>query len=115
MQMMVPRYLEVSIDTLVREQEKMRSQMAQAFGVGAFGPLEDQVRRNMEIFERTFAMFAPPFVRREGQAAEADKGPARAPEGGEIDDLKRQMEEMQKRLERLGNKEAGGKEPGRNE
>jgi polyhydroxyalkanoate synthesis repressor PhaR len=115
MQMMVPRYLEVSIDTLVREQEKMRTQMAQAFGVGAFGPLEDQVRRNMEIFERTFAMFAPPFVRLEGQAAEADKGPARAPEGGEIDDLKRQMEEMQKRLDRLGNKEAGGKEPGRNE
>jgi polyhydroxyalkanoate synthesis repressor PhaR len=104
MQMMVPRYLEVSIDTLVREQEKMRTQMAQAFGVGAFGPLEDQVRRNMEIFERTFAMFAPPFVRREGQAAEPDKGPARPPEGGEIDDLKRQMEEMQKRLDRLTDK-----------
>jgi polyhydroxyalkanoate synthesis repressor PhaR len=114
MQMMVPRYLEVSIDTLVREQEKMRTQMAQAFGVGAFGPLEDQVRRNMEIFERTFAMFAPPFVRREGQAAEADKdkAPPRAPEGGEIDDLKRQMEEMQKRLDRLGNKDTGTKEPG---
>jgi polyhydroxyalkanoate synthesis repressor PhaR len=114
MQMMVPRYLEVSIDTLVREQEKMRTQMAQAFGVGAFGPLEDQVRRNMEIFERTFAMFAPPFVRREGQAAEADKdkGAPRAPEGGEIDDLKRQMEDMQKRLDRLGNKEPGNKKPG---
>jgi polyhydroxyalkanoate synthesis regulator protein len=55
-------------------------------------------------------MFTPPFVRREGQAAEADKGPARPPEGGEIDDLKRQMEEMQKRLDRLGNKEPGQKE-----
>src|ERR1700710_2989149 len=42
MQMMVPRYLEVSLDTLVREQEKMRTQVAQAFGVGGFGPLEDQ-------------------------------------------------------------------------
>jgi polyhydroxyalkanoate synthesis repressor PhaR len=115
MQMMVPRYLEVSIDTLVREQEKMRTQMAQAFGVGAFGPLEDQVRRNMEIFERTFAMFAPPFVRREGQAAEADKGTPRAPEGGEIDDLKRQMEDMQKRLDRLGNPEPGTKVPGAKE
>jgi polyhydroxyalkanoate synthesis repressor PhaR len=114
MQMMVPRYLEVSIDTLVREQEKMRTQMAQAFGVGAFGPLEDQVRRNMEIFERTFAMFAPPFVRREGQAAEADKdkGAPRTAEGGEIDDLKRQMEDMQKRLDRLGGKDTGAKEPG---
>ena len=32
MQMLVPRYLEVSIDSLTREQEKFRDQMAQAFG-----------------------------------------------------------------------------------
>jgi polyhydroxyalkanoate synthesis regulator protein len=35
MQMLVPRYLEVSIESLTREQEKFRQQMAQAFGVGA--------------------------------------------------------------------------------
>jgi polyhydroxyalkanoate synthesis repressor PhaR len=97
MQMLVPRYLEVSIESLTREQEKFRQQMAQAFGVGTFGPLEDQVRRNMEMFERAFAMFAP-FARREGQAAEEDK--SQAP-GAEIDELKRQLSEMQKRLDRL--------------
>src|SRR4030081_3046760 len=70
MQMLVPRYLEVSIDSLTREQEKFRNQMAQAFGVGAFTSLEEQVRRNMEMFERTFAMFAP-FARRESAEAEA--------------------------------------------
>ncbi len=32
MQMLVPRYLEVSIESLTREQEKFRHQMAQAFG-----------------------------------------------------------------------------------
>ena len=32
MQMLVPRYLEVSIESLTREQEKFRDQMAQAFG-----------------------------------------------------------------------------------
>ena len=37
MQMLVPRYLEVSIDSLTREQEKFREQMAQAFGMGGFG------------------------------------------------------------------------------
>ena len=72
MQMLVPRYLEVSIDSLTREQEKFREQMAQAFGGGGFGPLEEQVRRNMEMFERAFAMFAP-FARREAQAGAADK------------------------------------------
>src|SRR3989442_3264796 len=75
MQMLVPRYLEVSIDSLTREQEKFRNQMAQAFGAGPFAPLEEQVRRNMEMFERAFAMFAP-FARREGQAAEEDKSQA---------------------------------------
>jgi polyhydroxyalkanoate synthesis repressor PhaR len=100
MQMLVPRYLEQSIDTFTREQGKFREQMAQAFGVGGFGPLEDQVRRNMEMFEKTFAMFAP-FVRGQGKAAESGK-----PQGGnEMDELKRQMEEMQKRLDKLGNKE----------
>ena len=34
MQMMVPRYLEVSLESFTKEQEKMRQQMAQAFGVG---------------------------------------------------------------------------------
>ncbi len=108
MQMLVPRYLEVSIDSLTREQQKFRDQMAQAFGGSPFGALEDQVRRNMEMFERAFAMFTP-FARREGQAAaetDKDKGTPR-PAGGsdEIDDLKRQMEEMRSRLERLSDKD----------
>src|SRR5438132_13101766 len=106
MQMLVPRYLEVSIDSLTREQEKFRQQMAQAFGGSPFGALEDQVRRNMEMFERAFAMFTP-FARREGQSsAEVDKGNAQAGSSSEeITDLKRQMEEMQKRLDRLSDKD----------
>jgi len=105
MQMLVPRYLEVSIESLTREQEKFRNQMAQAFGVGAFTSLEDQVRRNMEMFERTFAMFAP-FARRESAAAEtaaeADKTPQKT---GDIDDLKRQLEDMQRKVDRLSSKD----------
>jgi len=108
MQMLVPRYLEVSIDSLTREQQKFRDQMAQAFGVSPFGALEDQARRNMEMFERAFAMFTP-FARRSAQGGEpgtaaatsTDKSP---PKTGDIDDLKRQMEEMQKRLDRLSQK-----------
>ena len=100
MQMLVPRYLEVSIDSLTREQEKFRTQMAQTFGMGNFGAMEEHVRRNMEMFERAFSMFTP--FARERQTAEADK-PEKT--GGEIDDLKKQMEEMQKRLDRLSVKD----------
>jgi polyhydroxyalkanoate synthesis repressor PhaR len=110
MQMLVPRYLEASIESLTREQEKFRQQLTQAFGTGAFGPLEDQVRRNMEMFQRAFSMFTP-FAKREAQEGETERPQRPAGSSGssggtdEIDDLKRQMEEMQKRLDRLGSKE----------
>jgi len=101
MQMLVPRYLEVSIESLTREQEKFRQQMAQAFGVGAFTSLEEQVRRNMDMFERAFAMFVP-FARRDGASSEtgseAEKGSGKA---GDIDDLKRQLDDMKRKVDRL--------------
>src|SRR5712675_3032359 len=100
MQMLVPRYLEVSIESLTREQEKFRHQLSHAFGAGPFAPLEDQVRRNMEMFERAFAMFMP-FARREAQNAENEKAAGSGSGGGEIDDLKRQLDDVQKRLDRL--------------
>ncbi len=114
MQMLVPRFLEVSIESLTREQEKFRQQMTQAFGAGPFAPLEEQVRRNMEMFERAFSVFAP-FARRETQPADrpaepprpAEATPSTEPEKSvgestdEIDDLKRQLEEVQKRLNKL--------------
>ena len=78
MQMLVPRYLEVSIDSLTREQEKFREQISQAFGMGGFGAIEEQVRRNMEMFERTFAMFAP-FARQGAQSAPPSPTRSRKP------------------------------------
>jgi polyhydroxyalkanoate synthesis repressor PhaR len=108
MQMLVPRYLEASIDSFTREQEKFRHQMAQAFGVGAFTSLDDQVRRNMEMFESAFAMFTP-FARREsgGVATEAEKSAAKP---DDFDTLKRQLEDMQKKVDRLTEKDKGGSE-----
>ena len=100
MQTLVPRFLEISMSSLTREQDKMREQVAQAFGASGFGTLEEQVRRNMEMFERAFTMFAP-FARKEN-SGDGDKPPPRG--GSEIDDLKRQLDEMQKRLDRLGDK-----------
>jgi polyhydroxyalkanoate synthesis regulator protein len=53
----------------------------------------------MEMFEKTFAMFAPPFAR--GEKAGADK-----PRGGDdINELKRQLDEMQKRVDKLSGKD----------
>jgi polyhydroxyalkanoate synthesis repressor PhaR len=103
MQMLVPRFLEQSIDNLTREQEKYRDQMKQAFGgMGAFGPLEDQVRRNMEMFERTFSMFKPfTAPRRNDQTAEKPAEDTTPKSSDDIDTLRRQMKEMQDKLEKM--------------
>ena len=104
MQMLVPRFLEASIQSLTQEQEKFRQQMAQAFG-GGFGPLEDQVRRNMEMFQRAFSMLFPGFgTAAAPAAASSGEGEKNQRPSGEIDDLKRQLSEMQKRLDRLTDK-----------
>jgi polyhydroxyalkanoate synthesis repressor PhaR len=102
MQMLVPRYLETSIDSLTREQQKFRDQMSQAFGVSPFGALDETVRRNMEVFQRAFSMFTP-FARREEEETGTEK-PA-ASTSGDLDELKRQLEEMSKKVERLSKNE----------
>jgi polyhydroxyalkanoate synthesis repressor PhaR len=109
MQMLVPRYLESSLDLFAREQEKFREQMAQAWGVGRLGTIEDQVKRNMDMFQRAFTMFTP-FAATSRENGEGIEGAIETPENpaAEIDDLKRQLEEMRKRLERLSESEKLG-------
>jgi len=99
MQMVVPKYLEQSIDTLTREQEKFRKQLTSTFSGTPFAPLEEQVRRNMELFQQTFAMFKPLGLR--PTTAETDKPAEPVAEEHDIDDLRRQMKDMQDRLDRM--------------
>jgi polyhydroxyalkanoate synthesis regulator protein len=54
----------------------------------------------MELFQQTFSMFKP-FVPQRGATAEAEKVPEPTPDDGNIDDLRRQMKDMQERLERM--------------
>ncbi|CAN5409751.1 polyhydroxyalkanoate synthesis repressor PhaR [soil metagenome] len=102
MQMVVPKYLEQSIDSLTREQEKFRKQMTNTFSLTPFAPLEEHVRRNMELFQQTFSMFKPFVPPRGGVAAEPTTVAPEPP--GDVDsmeDLRRQMKDMQDRLERM--------------
>ena len=100
MQMLVPRYLESSIDSLTREQQKFRDQISTAFGVTPFGGLDEHVRRNMEMFQRAFTMFTPFAHKEDGTAEdEAEKPAASSPT--DLDELKRQLSDMQKKVEKL--------------
>jgi len=79
--------------------EKFRKQMTDTFSGTPFAPLEEHVRRNMELFQQTFSMFkpfTPGAVRTDEKSAE----PAVAADDN-IDDLRRQMKDMQDRLDRM--------------
>jgi polyhydroxyalkanoate synthesis repressor PhaR len=111
MQMVVPKYLEQAIASLTQEQEKFRKQIATSLSGTPFAPLEEQVRRNMELFQQTFSMFKPfgpaPTPGRLGAAtpeleADASAEPAK---DTNIDDLRAQMKDMQERLEKMSKKE----------
>ncbi len=108
MQGIVPSFLEYSMTSLTQEQEKLRSQMTDAFGVTAFDAIEDQVKRNAEMFERAMKMFMP-FPGGEGGAAATGTGsdaatkPSKS-EASDLDDMKRQLSEMQAKINALGDK-----------
>lgn len=107
MQMVVPKYLEQSIATLTQEQEKFRKQIANSLSGTPFAPLEEQVRRNMELFQQTFSMFKP-FTpgRPAGTTTETEPDAHAEPaKDSNIDDLRAQMKDMQERLERMSKKD----------
>ena len=113
MQNLVPTYLDFSIDSLTRDQDKLRSQMANAFGPSAFTAIEETVRRNTEMFEQAMRMFLP-FSGGRPEAAGGERGNGRsdakadvraeARSEDEYDTLKRQLDEMQRKIEALAGK-----------
>ena len=106
-QNLIPTYLDFSIDSLVRDQEKLRKQMAGAFGSNAtLDVIGDQVRRNTEMFEQAMRMFLPfgAGERPTAARAEAEKSKPATADSGDIDALRRQLDEMQKRLDNLSSK-----------
>jgi polyhydroxyalkanoate synthesis repressor PhaR len=108
MQMLVPSYLEFTIDKLTTDQQKFRDQFASAFGAGPsrgmFGSLEEQTRKNMAIFSQALSMFSPFGVLK---SPTEKAGESQAETGGksDLDEMKRQLDELQKRFEGLTPKE----------
>jgi polyhydroxyalkanoate synthesis repressor PhaR len=100
----VPKYLEFSLATLTREQEKYRKQFTDTFGNAAFEALQEQTRQNMAIFERAFSMFAP-FSKLDSRSFEektaVQSEPTNASACAEITELKAQLSAMQERLDKL--------------
>ena len=108
MQAFLPSYLELSLDTFIRQQEKVRTQFPLMAPPGVAG-YEEQIRQNLALFDRAMKMFSPFAFRPEDAAAPAPAGPAaEKAETPKTDDslaeLRRQMEAMQQQLAALASK-----------
>jgi polyhydroxyalkanoate synthesis regulator protein len=92
------------MDNLSREQKQLREQLTGAFGPKAFAAMEQQVRANMGLFTEAMRMFSPFSARNPEKPGEAAPEAANPQSAAELDGLKRQMAEMQARLEALSRK-----------
>jgi polyhydroxyalkanoate synthesis repressor PhaR len=108
MQSMVPGYLEFSMGNLLKDQEKLRRQMLESFGGDAFKAMEEQAKRNMQLFQETLKMF-PGFAGNFPNpfATTAPEAPAEKPQGAngpskdELQSLKDQLTAMQRKIDAL--------------
>jgi len=108
MQAIVPSYLDQSLAAFAREQDKFRKGVAEAFGGTPFGPTEDQVRRNMEMFDRAMRMFIP-FGGGTGPETRAapDAAPEPAPRPSDLERLREQIEAMQRKIDAIAGSGSG--------
>jgi polyhydroxyalkanoate synthesis repressor PhaR len=112
MQGMVPNYLEFSMGNLMKDQDKLKQQMADAFGGGdPFKLLEEAAKRNMTMFQDSMKMFTPfgaanfanPFAAAAGASdAVPPKTAASAPAAkDDLQILKDQLAAMQQKIESM--------------
>jgi len=102
MQMLVPSYLEFSIERLTSDSQKFREQFEAAVSANPlanptrqiFQSMEDQARKNMAMFREALDLFSP-FG---GATTEAGKT---AQASQELIEMRAQLAEMQKRIDSL--------------
>jgi polyhydroxyalkanoate synthesis repressor PhaR len=104
LQSFVPGYLDMSMEGFTKNQEAMRSRLAEAFG-GSTHVIENMTRQNMAMFERAMQMFSPFAAARTPKAGEDEAkmngAPDRAKPSEEISELKNEIEAMRRQLAEL--------------
>jgi polyhydroxyalkanoate synthesis regulator protein len=99
MQAFVPGFLEFSLESLTREQDKFRQQMMEAWGADPFKAIEDHTKRNMAMFSDAMRMFNP-FAAMASKAADTQSTPQPTSKD-DLQALKEQLSAMQRRLDTL--------------
>lgn len=114
MQWMVPQYLEHSMESFARNQDRMRDYFKGAIGgVFPLGALEEMSKQNMAMFERTMKMFSPFQDTPAGSDAKdaGETGDASPPGASEaaLNELRQRLDALQRELQSIGRKDGDKK------
>ena len=101
MQAFLPSYLELSLESFIRQQERMREKFTAVAPVPVLGMFDEQVRQNMALFDRAMKMFTP-FAYRADEVQQDKPAPAKDEES--LSEIKRQMAAMQDQIAALSKK-----------
>jgi len=110
MQALLPSYLEMSLEGFSKQRDRMQQEFSGVFGgTQAVERVQEQVRQNLQMFDRAMKMFSPfSYVRGQGEEGGESGAPAAAaPSASDeaLNELKAQIAAMQKQIEKLATKE----------
>ena len=110
MQMVVPSFLEQSMIAFAKEQERFREQMKSAIGKSPMDmvkiatpikAIEEQARRNIEMFQNAMRLFTP-FPPGSQHGAPAGQEAAGSEKPDDLSELKEQIAAMQRKIDSMG-------------
>jgi len=104
--MLLPRYLEYSMDVFSENRDRMQSYMKEAMGgMFPFGSLEDLGKQNMAIFEQAMKVFSP-MAGENGSMASPDAAAKTESESdpNKVSDLQAKLNELQQQLNDMAKK-----------
>ena len=106
LQVLLPRYLDQSMELFARNQEQMRTYMKETFGgMFPFARFEEMGKQNLALFQRAMTMFTP--FKPEDKPAEPAPGNGKE---GQLDAVRSQVEALQRQIETL-TRQMGEKNP----
>ena len=103
----VPSYLQISLETLAKEQERFRKQFGAFTPAGAFEAYQEQARKNLAMFEQAMTMFSPfghaKNSAKPGEESATSEAEKAEDKGDELAEMRQQLAAMQSKLEKLSN------------
>jgi polyhydroxyalkanoate synthesis repressor PhaR len=108
LQSVVPGYLQMSMNSFAQQQEEFRDRMTEAMSSpqASMAMIEEQTRRNMEMFGQAMRMFSPFGAAGAAAATGSDDKPAatgsdKAEGGEELNAMREELDAMRAKLDQL--------------